>query len=138
MRRSVPETVAAILMAVLATAAVAWVAKDGSLTARRQRDVVAGLTGGDADRGALLIEQAGCGGCHVIPGVDRARGRVGPDLTGFARRAFIAGVAPNTPASLVRWIQDPRAVSPHTAMPALGLDEAAARDIAGWLYLHTD
>jgi hypothetical protein len=35
---------------------------------------------------------------------------------------------------MLRWLRDPRAVSPHTAMPSLGIDEAEARDIASYLY----
>jgi cytochrome c len=59
---------------------------------------------------------------------------VGPPLGGIASRAYIAGVLPNTPAELIRWIQMPRAVDEHTAMPNTGVTEAEARDIAGYLY----
>jgi cytochrome c1 len=66
--------------------------------------------------------------------VSGAHGRVGPPLTGFARRSFIAGRLPNTPENLVAWVRDPPAIDPATAMPALGLDERAARDVAAYLY----
>ncbi len=89
---------------------------------------------GDARRGKQLIEGIGCGACHVIGGIRSARGEVGPPLTGMARRSFIAGELPNNPANMVRWIQDPQAVEPNTAMPNLGIDERAARDIAAYLY----
>jgi cytochrome c1 len=59
--------------------------------------------------------------CHVIPGVPGARGMVGPPLTMFARRAYIAGQLPNEPDNLLRWLQDPQAVEPGTAMPNLGV-----------------
>lgn len=89
---------------------------------------------GDPDRGAALIEKVDCGVCHRIPGILRARGRVGPPLTNFAQRAFIAGQVPNSPETLVRWIQNPPSIAPDTAMPVLGISEGDARDIAAYLY----
>jgi cytochrome c1 len=70
----------------------------------------------------------------VIPGVPAARGLVGPPLTAWASRAFIAGQLPNRPEHLVRWIQNPQAVEPRTAMPDLGVSLADAQDIAAYLY----
>jgi cytochrome c1 len=58
----------------------------------------------------------------------------GPPLTGFAGRGVIAGSVPNTPDTLMRWLQDPPAVKPGTLMPALGVSETDARDIAAYLY----
>jgi len=92
------------------------------------------VAGGDAERGRRALAAYGCGGCHTIPGVPGARARVGPPLTDFADRAYVAGRLPNQPAELVRWIRDPQGVSPGTAMPNLGVGEAAARDIAAYLY----
>jgi cytochrome c1 len=40
----------------------------------------------------------------------------------------------NTPENLVRWIVDPRAVNPHTAMPVTGISAAEARDVVAYLY----
>jgi cytochrome c1 len=34
----------------------------------------------------------------------------------------------------VAWIRNPPAIDPLTAMPASGLGEAAARDVAAYLY----
>ena len=92
------------------------------------------VAGGEPDRGARVIQQAGCGACHTIPGIHGARGLVGPPLTSFARRTFIAGELPNTPENLMRWVRDPQAVEPRTAMPTLGLDDGQARDVAAYLY----
>jgi cytochrome c1 len=50
------------------------------------------------------------------------------------RQTYIAGQLPNTPDNLVKWIEDPPAIEPKTAMPKLGLSEAQARDIASYLY----
>lgn len=91
-------------------------------------------TGGEPERGRALIASYQCGVCHTIPGVRGARGVVGPPLTRFALRSYIGGQAPNTPANLIRWIQDPSALAPGTAMPAIGVDEQQARDIAAYLY----
>ena len=88
----------------------------------------------DPDRGAALMTQYGCGACHVIPGVTAARGSVGPSLDGFADRAYVAGVLPNQPGDLVRWLMNPTTHAPQTAMPDLGVREGEARDMAAYLY----
>ena len=96
----------------------------------------AGMTveGGDADIGEALVAQYGCGSCHTIPGVPGAAADVGPPLQHVARQSYIAGVLPNQPENLVRWIMDPPAIDPRTAMPDLGVSEPEARDIAAFLY----
>jgi len=91
-------------------------------------------TGGDAARGERTIVAAGCGACHTIPGVQGAHGIVAAPLTGFADRTFIGGEVPNTPENLVRWIRSPQSIEPGTAMPALGLTDGQARDVAAYLY----
>lgn len=88
----------------------------------------------DPDRGARAMVDHGCGACHAIPGVIGADGSVGPHLRGFADRAYVAGVLPNEPGALMRWLIDPVAHSPMTAMPDLGVTEAEARDMAAYLY----
>jgi len=97
-------------------------------------ETYAAATGGDAQRGAALISSFNCGACHVIPGIRRAEGQVGPPLTSFGRRTFIAGVLPNNPNNLALWIASPTSVDPKTAMPALGLSDQQARDVAAYLY----
>lgn len=119
----------AVVLAVLA-------ACDGG--AREEaRNQVAAITRGDARRGHEAIERYGCGACHTIPGVRLGRGLVGPPLTEFASRAYVAGQVPNTPQNLVRWIQHPDSIEPGTAMPTLGVSEQEARDIAAYLYAET-
>jgi cytochrome c oxidase assembly factor CtaG len=95
---------------------------------------LADLTGGNADRGRTAIRQYGCGACHTIRGVPGANGLVGPPLNGVALRSYVAGVLPNTPENMVRWIQDPPSVDPKTAMPNVGVTYQDALDIAGYLY----
>jgi cytochrome c2 len=94
---------------------------------------VTALTGGDPDRAPDLITRYGCAGCHDIPGVQGASGRVGPPLRQVAGRVYIGGVLANRPDNLVRWIVNPRAVSPKTAMPVTGISEADARHVAAYL-----
>ena len=92
------------------------------------------LTGGDPLQGRAKIEYYGCGACHTIPGVHGADAMVGPELTHFAGRVYVAGVLPNSPQNVVRWIRNPKQVDNLTAMPNLNVSEADARDIAGYLY----
>jgi len=91
-------------------------------------------TGGTAAAGKALIAQHDCGSCHLIPGVRGANGLVAPPLLSFARRTFIAGEVPNSPANLVKWIMSPPSIEPGTAMPVLGLSEDEARNVAAYLY----
>lgn len=92
------------------------------------------VAGGNADRGKAAIQSFGCGSCHMIPGIDNARGTVGPPLMYFGRRVYIAGEVPNTPALLMQWIQSPQSIEPKTVMPTLGVNESEARDMAAYLY----
>ena len=90
--------------------------------------------GGSPARGREAIEHYGCATCHTIPGVRGADALVGPPLTQVASRSYIGGVLTNSPENMIRWIQDPRAVDPLTAMPKVGLTDQDARDIASYLY----
>jgi cytochrome c1 len=66
--------------------------------------------------------------------VHNADGNVGPPLTRFGDRTYIAGMLRNTPPNLIRWIREPQAVIPGNAMPNMGISEVDARDIAAYLY----
>lgn len=88
---------------------------------------------GNPRHGQQLIVSYGCGSCHTIPGIYRARGLVGPPLYFFGRRTMIAGELPNNPDNLVRWLLNPKAVEPGTAMPSVGLNQQQAQDIAAYL-----
>ena len=90
--------------------------------------------GGDPARGRSLIASYGCGSCHVVPGVPAADSLVGPPLTAYAERAYIAGNLPNTSENLERWLRYPQQVEPGTAMPNLNVTGADARDITSYLY----
>lgn len=90
--------------------------------------------GGDPERGKLLLRQFGCGACHSIPGVAAARGHVGPPLDDIGRRVYLAGVLPNTPQNMMRWIRAPQTFHPRTEMPDLQVGEEHARDMVAYLY----
>jgi cytochrome c len=92
------------------------------------------VPGGDPQKGRAQLAAFGCGACHLIPGVDHAYGVVGPPLTQFAQRSYIAGEVTNSPSNLVQWIMTPQSIEPGTAMPNLGVTEAQARDMAAYLY----
>jgi cytochrome c2 len=81
-----------------------------------------------------LLARYGCNGCHTIPGAPGADGKVGPALSGIRERVYVGGVLQNTPANLIGWIVDPPRFSPRSAMPATGITEAEARDVAAYLY----
>jgi cytochrome c2 len=89
--------------------------------------------GADAGRGRVALGRFDCRVCHLIPGIRGAPGQVGPSLQHYARRAYVAGKFPNEHTHLVRWIMDPPALAPRTAMPATGVSEAEARDMAAYL-----
>jgi cytochrome c1 len=92
------------------------------------------VVGGDVDGGRQAIVDYGCGACHTIPGVTGADGVVGPPLTGWGKRASIAGEFPNTPEQLVAWIRDPQAMNPGSIMPDVGVTHESALDISAYLY----
>ena len=87
----------------------------------------------DAERGKTAIHQYGCVTCHAIPGIVGGNAPVGPPLARIGTRAFIAGVLPNTPDAMIRWLRSPQAISPQNAMPDLGVTEHDAADIAAYL-----
>lgn len=93
---------------------------------------------GEAVAGRKALQQYLCATCHAIPGIVGANRHVGPPLAGIADRRYIAGVLPNTPANMLRWLRDPKKVDPLSAMPDLGVSEQDARDIAAFLYTLTD
>lgn len=99
-----------------------------------KEEAVPRVAGGDAGRGLHLVRQYQCGACHAIPGVPGAGGDAGPSLAYTGRLGYIAGRIPNQPANMVRWLQDPPALKPDTAMPSLGVSEEEARHMAAYLY----
>lgn len=88
---------------------------------------------GDVESGKRLFVSTACVTCHITPDIPEARGTVGPDLTGFASRSQIAGVLPNDTDNLKRWLANPPAVKPGTAMPNFNLNEQQINDLTAYL-----
>ncbi len=110
-------------MLLAAVSLLAGCARAGSDPAKR----------GAPGAGAAAITRQACGSCHEIPGIEGADGQVGHSLSAFGLRRLIAGSLPNSPDALRRFLIDPQAVAPGIVMPAQGLTDREARDIAAFL-----
>ena len=83
--------------------------------------------------GQKIFQHTACITCHAVGGTV-ANGRFGPDLTHLMSRDTIAsGAAPNTPANLRHWIQDPDAIKPGSKMPAMGLSDPELNSVTAYL-----
>lgn len=101
--------------------------------AAEQREDAVRPASGAALRGAEVFREQACAGCHVIRGTD-AEGAIGPDLTHVAGRDTIAaGVLPNTPDDMARWIAETWEVKEGAIMPPVPLDEADLDDLVAYL-----
>jgi cytochrome c oxidase subunit 2 len=80
---------------------------------------------GDVANGAKLAAGAGgCLACHMIKGNPMMVGTVGPNLTHVASRTTIAaGLFPNDPQHLARWIKNAREMKPGVLMNTFGAGE---------------
>lgn len=85
------------------------------------------------ERAKVVLRQYACHGCHRIEGVVGPKSYAGPALVDWSRRKYIAGAAPNTHENLVRFLREPRAISPGTLMPDLQVADADANDMATYL-----
>ncbi|HEY8573019.1 c-type cytochrome [Phenylobacterium sp.] len=132
-RRFLPVLVAMALIAV----GVGLLLGEQHERRSRLEDRVVAMTGGDPQAGRAAIQKRPCGSCHTIPGISGAKASVGPPLTQFGGRGYIAGRLENTPDNLVRWLKDPHQVDPQSAMPRMGIGEKEARDMAAYLYTLT-
>jgi mono/diheme cytochrome c family protein len=96
----------------------------------RPVDVPPAAGRGDAARGATLIAERGCFGCH------EADPKAQRDLTGTYRQfgPNLAGIGSKASRDWIyHWIRDPKAWNPDTKMPNLRLTDADALDIAEYL-----
>ena len=86
----------------------------------------------EAAQGLQAFLAGGCVACHAIQGV--AFGVVGPDLTHFgSRKTLAAGLLPNIPEHLARWLANPPLVKPGTLMPKLPLTQAQLSALVAYL-----
>jgi cytochrome c len=127
-RYSLPLLGAAVLVGASAIALVVWQNQHQSLR------VAIAMAGGDPARAPDIIRRYGCAGCHTIPGIPGGDGKVGGPLADIRSRIYVGGVATNTADNLVAWIVSPQTFSPRSAMPATGISQTEARDVATYLY----
>ena len=118
----------ALIGTAAAFAALAWRADHRAETLARA------MVGGDPARAPGIIRRYGCAGCHTISGIPGGDGQVGGPLADIGHRVYVGGVVKNSPDNLVQWIVSPQSFSPQSAMPATGITEAEARDVATFLY----
>ncbi len=91
----------------------------------------------EAARGRELFRSLACAGCHTIRNFTAGRFPGAPDLTNVASKKSIVGglLSPVDEANLRRWIANPQAVKPGTAMPNLGLSEQQVTDLVNFLLI---
>ena len=123
-------TIAACVLSLTAAIALTDIYRERN----ERRAIAVAMTKGDPARAPMILRRYGCAGCHTIPGIEGADGKVGGDLAGLRERVYIAGVLNNSADNLVGWIVAPQTYSPRTAMPATGISEQEARDLAAFLY----
>jgi mono/diheme cytochrome c family protein len=110
------------------------------LTAEASAREEPGLAGLDLERGRELLSERGCGSCHLFSGVAQLATRpkltegdhqanravmLAPDLS-LARERF-------RPGRLLQWLVDPGGQKAGTLMPATGLSESEAKQVAAYL-----
>ena len=87
----------------------------------------------EAIEGRRVFESTACINCHTIEGTV-ADGRFGPNLRHLMGRDTIAsGAAPNTPANLRLWIQNPDAIKPGALMPAMNLSDKQLDEVTDYM-----
>jgi len=87
----------------------------------------------NAQKGLALFQQTSCVNCHAIKGT-LASATIGPDLTHFAgRKQLGAGIAPNTPQNLRRWLRDPQQVKVGVKMPDFKFTDEQLTELADYI-----
>ena len=127
-----------VLSLLLLIVVIGGIVKDYIHERREMWTHAAAITGGDPARGEAMFIDYGCGSCHGLKHVRKATGTVGPPLDGIAIRTMVAGHLDNSPENVQRWIRDPQAISPGTAMPDLNVGQRDARDITAFLYTRAE
>ena len=78
-----------------------------------------------------------CMGCHTISGTTSATipgDKIGPNLTNFGNRAYLAaGTRHNTAENLAVWIDDPERLKPGALMPKLGLSKEDIASVSAYI-----
>jgi cytochrome c oxidase subunit 2 len=99
---------------------------------RHQLTPAQSTTDDTSTRGAATFRSMTCPSCHAIGGTG-ATARFAPDLTHLAARTTLgAGVLPNTPAALSKWLRDPQEIKPGCHMPNAQLTDAQVSDLVAY------
>jgi mono/diheme cytochrome c family protein len=83
------------------------------------------------EAGKRIVTQGPCAACHTVSNTP-AQGKVGPQLDGIATRT-IAGVLPFSTDNVKKWVTNPPANKPGTAMPPYQLKDQYLDAIAAYL-----
>jgi len=105
-----------------------WYAKQAAASSAAARP-------GDPQAGKQTFMNGPCIACHYIEGT-KAQGRVAPrELTRFASYPTIAELDgfDNNAENLAKWLRDPQAIKPGTAMPNLNLKAQEIADLVAYL-----
>jgi cytochrome c oxidase subunit 2 len=87
-----------------------------------------------ARRGAALFAERTCIACHAIDGTAPTPATAAPNLTHLmSRRTLGAGVLPNGPDELTKWLADPQTWKPGSKMPDLELTPSEVSDLVAYL-----
>jgi cytochrome c oxidase subunit II len=112
---------------------VAQTASDFTTWVAQQQQLSTMPTSDETASGERVFLREACAGCHTIKGTG-ANGTVGPDLTNVGGRLTLAaGVLPNTPGNMRRWISDPQGVKPGSLMPPVALSHDDLDAVAAYL-----
>jgi mono/diheme cytochrome c family protein len=98
------------------------------------------LSGASKEKGRKLVEERACGTCHELGGAPLPVKPAAADPRDVDRTISLAPDLRHArdkwrPDALVKWLVDPKSLKSDAIMPAPGLSEAEARDVA--LYLFT-
>ncbi len=85
--------------------------------------------------GKALFVGLTCSSCHTMTGSGAPPSKdVGPDLTHLGdRQTLAAGVVPNTPDELRKWLADPNSIKPGSNMPNLQLSSQQLDALVAYL-----
>jgi cytochrome c len=134
MSTAVSHYVVRVLLLMVTSALASGLASHKIRDRNQRAEVARLLTKGNPEHAPELFRRYGCTGCHTIPGIAGADGKVGGPLGNMRERVYIAGVTNNSADKLVRWIVAPSGFDAKTAMPDTGISEEEARDLAAYLY----
>ncbi|MDB4877154.1 MAG: cytochrome c oxidase, subunit [Gemmatimonadetes bacterium] len=82
------------------------------------------LASGNAANGAKLVATGMCIACHTVRGVPTMQATVGPNLTHVGSRTTIAaGLYPNDPRHLARWVKNANEMKAGVGMNTFGIGE---------------